>query len=165
MILSPIGPGGAQYFAEASPIWLPWYREVGLRDQIRYSTSKYIGYLGTVSVPLAGSSPLNVKNSRMTGAIQGKVGTTEGAMVLVNLYQRTSNFSSPIATIFVDRRTVAVSNVYVDITQSAAGFTATPSVNSLAIEIVGEGQGIANDPRAFRRISIMKRANGHEEAT
>lgn len=150
MILSlPANPVPAelyQYFAGgSSPIWLPWYVWGGgvFATKYGYSTSKYIGYLGTVSVPLAGSSPLNVKNSRMTGAIQGKVGTTEGAMVLVNLYQRTSNFSSPIATIFVDRRTVAVSNVYVDITQSAAGFTATPSVNSLAIEIVGEGQGIA----------------------
>lgn len=150
MILSlPANPVPAelyQYFAEgSSPIWLPWYVWGGgvFSTKYGYNTSKYIGYLGTVSVPLAGSSPLIVKNLRMTGAIQGKVGTTEGAMVLVNLYQRTSNFSSPIATIFVDRRTVAVSNVYVDITQSAAGFNATPSINSLAIEIVGEGQGVA----------------------
>jgi hypothetical protein len=40
-------------------------------------------------------------------------------MLLVELSQRTGNLSSAIATIMVDRRTVAVSNVYIDITQSA----------------------------------------------
>jgi hypothetical protein len=150
MILSlPANPVPAelyQYFAGgSSPIWLPWYVWGGgvFATKYGYNTSKFIGYLGTVSVPLAGSSPVIVKKLRMTGAIEGKSGQTEGAMVLVNLYQRTNNISSPIATILVDRRTVAVGNVYVDITQSAGGFVANPSVNSLAIEIVGEGQGIA----------------------
>lgn len=150
MILSlPANPVPAelyQYFAGgSSPIWLPWYVWGGgvFSTKYGYNTSKFIGYLGTVSVPLAGSGPVTVKNLRMTGAVNGKTGTTEGAMVMVNLYQRTGNLSSSIATIFVDRRTVTVSNVYVDITQSAGGFVAKPSVNSLAIEIIGEGQGIA----------------------
>jgi hypothetical protein len=150
MILSlPANPVPAelyQYFAGgSSPIWLPWYVWGGgvYATKYGYNTSKFIGYLGTVSVPLAGSCPVIVKNLRMTGAIEGKIGAAEGAMVLVNLYQRTGNLSSPIATILVDWRTVTVGNVYVDITQSAGGFAATPSVHSLAIEIVGEGQGIA----------------------
>jgi|HubBroStandDraft_2_1064218.scaffolds.fasta_scaffold90032_2 hypothetical protein len=150
MILSlPANPVPAelyQYFAGgSSPIWLPWYVWGGgvYATKYGYNTSKFIGYLGTVSVPLAGSGSVTVKKLRMTGAVNGKTGTTEGAMVMVSLYQRTGNLSSSIATIFVDRRTVAVSNVYVDITQSAGGFVANPSVNSLAIEIIGEGQGIA----------------------
>jgi hypothetical protein len=150
MILSlPANPVPAelyQYFAGgSSPIWLPWYIWGGgvYATKYGYNTSKYIGYLGTVSVPLVGLGPVIVKNLRMVGSVEGKTGTMEGAMVMVSLYQRTGNLSSPIATIFVDRRTVAVSNVYVDITQSAGGFVATSSVHSLAIQIVGEGQGLA----------------------
>jgi hypothetical protein len=79
----------------------------------------------------------------MTGAVDGKTGSAEGAMVMVSLYQRTGNLSSAIATILIDRRTISVSNVYVDVTQSAGGFVASPSANSLAIQILGEGQGIA----------------------
>ena len=79
----------------------------------------------------------------MIGAINGMSGSNEGAMVIARLYQRTGNLSSPIATIFIDRRTVTVSNVYVDVTQSAGSFAASPSVHSLAIELIGEGQGIA----------------------
>lgn len=131
----------------SSKIWLPWYVWGGgvFATKYDYDTSKYIGYLGTVSVPLeAGTGASVIVNSlRLTGAVNGKSGSTEGAMVMARLYQRTGNLSSPIATIFVDRRTVSVSNVYVDITQSAGGFVASPSTSSLAIEIVGEGQGIA----------------------
>jgi hypothetical protein len=46
-----------------------------------------------------------------------------------------------------------VSNVYVDITQSAGGFVASPSVNNLAIEILGEGQGIATIEGLFVDLS------------
>lgn len=136
-----------QYFRGAPTIWLPWYIWGGgvYATKYDYNTSKYIGYLGTVSVPLqagAGSS-IKINSLRLTGAVDGKTGSTEGAMVLVRLYQRTGNLSSPIATIMVDRRTVSVSNVYVDVTQSAGGFVASPQVNSLALELIGEGQGIA----------------------
>ena len=136
-----------QYFGGAPTIWLPWYIWGGgvYATKYGYNTSKYIGYLGTVSVPLeagAGAS-LKIKSLRMTGAIEGKTGSTEGAMVVVRLYQRTGNLSSAIATILIDRRTVSVSNIYVDVTQSAGGFVASPKVNSLAIELLGEGQGVA----------------------
>jgi hypothetical protein len=131
----------------SSRIWLPWYVWGGgvFATKYDYDTSRYIGYLGTVSVPLeAGAGASVIVNSfRLTGAVFGMSGSTEGAMVMANLYQRTSNISSPIATILVDRRTISVSNVYVDITQSAGGYIASPSANSLAIEILGEGQGIA----------------------
>jgi hypothetical protein len=134
-----------QFFRGTSSIWLPWYVWGGgvFATKYDYNTAKYIGYLGTVSVPLSGSVPMIVKKLRMIGSVSGKQGATEGAMVLVRLYQRTGHVSSPIATISVDRRTVVVSNVYVDITVSAGGFAASPSVHSLAIEIVGEGQGLA----------------------
>jgi len=81
----------------------------------------------------------------LTGAVTGKSGSTEGALVIASLYQRTANISSPIATILVDRRNVSVGNPFVDITAtvSGGGFTASASANSLAIEILGEGQGIA----------------------
>jgi len=149
MVLSlPANPVPAelyQFFSgSSSPIWLPWYVWGGgvFATKYGYNTTKYIGYLGTVSVPLTRKSI--IKSLRLIGAVDWKTGPTEGAMVLANLYQRTANFSSPIATIMVDRRAVASSSsVYVDITQSAGGFVASPSANSLAIEIVGEGQGIA----------------------
>lgn len=134
-----------QFYRGSSLVWLPWYIWGGGVFATKYDvdTSKYIGYLGTVSVPLSGTGPIKIKNLRLTGAVNGKSGSTEGALVLARLYQRTNNFSSPIATILIDRRTVSVSNPYVDITQSTGGFIADPSVNSLAIELVGEGQGIA----------------------
>lgn len=151
MILSlpanPVPSELYQFFRGTSHIWLPWYIWGGgvYSTKYDYDTNKYIGYLGTVSVPLAGagSCPVIVKSLRMTAAINGKSGTTEGALVIASLYQRTGNLSSSIATIMVDRRTVSVSNVYVDITQSAGSFAATPSIHSLAIELIGEGQGIA----------------------
>lgn len=136
-----------QYFRGSSPIWLPWYIWGGglFATKYGYDTSKYIGYLGTVSVPLeAGAgSTVKINSLRMAGAVDGKIGSTEGAMVMVSLFQRTANIGSSIATILIDRRTVSVSNVYVDVTQSAGGFLASPSVNTLAIEILGEGQAIA----------------------
>ena len=152
MILSlpanPVPSELYQFFrGGSSPIWLPWYIWGGgvYSTKYGYDTNKYIGYLGTVSVPLAGagSCPVIVKSLRMTAAVNGKSGTTEGALVIARLSQRTGNVSSSIANIVVDRRTVTVSNVYVDITQSAGSFAATPSVHSLAIELIGEGQGIA----------------------
>jgi hypothetical protein len=150
MLLSlPANPVPAELYqffrGGTSPIWLPWYVWGGgvYSTKYGYDTSKYIGYLGTVSVPLAGSCPVIVKSLRLTGAVNGMSGSAEGAMVMARLYQRTGNLSSPIATIMVDRRAVVVSNVYVDITQSAGGFAASPSVNSLAIELIGEGQAIA----------------------
>src|ERR1044071_2025582 len=113
-----------QFFRGTASTWLPWYVWGGgvFATKYDYNTSTHIGYLGTVSVPLSGSAPVIVKKLRMTGAVNGKQGSTEGAMVLIRLFQRTANFSSPIATILVDRRTIVVSNVYVDITVSAGGF-------------------------------------------
>jgi hypothetical protein len=138
-----------------SPIWLPWYVWGGgvFATKYDYNTNKYIGYLGTVSVPLLAGGPVVVNSLRMTGAVTGKSGTAEGALVIARLYQRTNNFSSPIANIVVDRRNVPVSNVYVDITQSAGGFVASPSANSLAIELIGEGQGIATIHGLFVNLS------------
>jgi len=131
----------------SSPIWLPWYVWGGgvYATKYDYDTSRYIGYRGTVSVPLeAGAGASVIVNSlRLTGAVEGMSGSAEGALIMANLYERTGVLSSPIATILVDRRTISVSNVYVDITQSAGGFVASPSANNLAIEILGEGQGIA----------------------
>jgi hypothetical protein len=136
-----------QFFRGSAPIWLPWYVWGGgvFATKYDYDTTKYIGYLGTVSVPLSGKS-VTIKSLRLTGAVNGSSGATQGAMVLANLYQRTGNVSSPIATIMVDRRTVpnaSLGSIYIDITQSAGGFVASASANSLAIELVGEGQGIA----------------------
>jgi len=125
---------------------LPWYIwGAGLfATKYDYDTTKYYGYLGTVSVPLAGSCI--VRSLRLIGAVEGSAGSTEGAMVLAVLYQRTANFGSPIASIMVDRRTIpnsSLGSVYIDITQSAGGFAASAAANQLAIEILGEGQGIA----------------------
>jgi hypothetical protein len=123
-----------------SRIWLPWYIWGGgvFATKYGYDTTKYIGYLGTVSVPLAGTSVV-VKSLRLTGAVNGSSGATEGAMVMARLYQRSGNSASPIATIMIDRRAIPSSglgSVYVDITQSARGFAVSASANSLAIEIV-----------------------------
>jgi hypothetical protein len=129
----------------SSATWLPWYIWGGgvVATKYGYNTSNNIGYLGTVSVPLSGNAPVIFKTLRMTGVVNGKQGANEGAMVLVRLWQRTANTASPIATILVDRRNVVVSNVYVDVSVSAGNFAASPTVHSLAIEIIGEGQGIA----------------------
>jgi hypothetical protein len=150
MLLSlPANPVPAELYwfirGSSSPIWLPWYVWGGgvFATKYGYDTTRYIGYLGTVSVPLETGASATVNSFRLTGAINGMIGSTEGALVMATLYQRSNNFSSAIATIFVDRRTVSVSNPYVDITQSAGGFVASPSTNSLAIQIIGEGQGIA----------------------
>jgi hypothetical protein len=136
-----------QYFRGAPKIWLPWYIWAGgvFSTKYDYDTNKYIGYLGTVSVPLeAGAgSAVKINSLRMRGTVNGKIGATGGAMVMVSLYQRTTNIANSIATILIDRRAITVGNVYVDVTQSAGGFVASPSVNNLAIEILGEGQGIA----------------------
>ena len=129
------------------PKWLPWYvwGAGTYATKYGYDTTKFIGYLGTISVPLIGEN-VEVRSLRVQGAIEGQNGSTEGAMVLVSLYENTGNLSSPLAQVFVDRRTVPTSSlgsVYIDITQSTGGFVASASQNELAIEIVGEGQGIA----------------------
>jgi hypothetical protein len=152
MLLSlPANPVPAelyQYFrGGTSPIWLPWYVWGGgvYATKYDYDTTKYIGYLGTISVPLVGAPncPVIVKSLRVTGCVEGKIGTTEGALFLARLWQRTANFATPLATIFMDRRNVTVSNCFFDVTQSAGAFAATPSIHSLAIELIGEGQGLA----------------------
>jgi hypothetical protein len=138
MILSlPANPVPSELYAfvkgGTSPVWLPWYIWGGgvYSTKYNYNTSQFFGYLGTVSVPLAGSCPVIVKNFRMTGH------NNTGSMVRGSLFQRTGNLSAPIATI------VVTGSGYFDITQSAGNFAATPSVHSLAIELLGNGQGIA----------------------
>jgi hypothetical protein len=133
------------YSGSTSSKWLPWYIWGGgvYATKYGYNPASYIGYLGTISVPF--EDTVNVKSLRVVGSVEGKTSTTQGAMLLVRLFQRTGNLSSPIATIFVDRRNVAVTNPYIDITQLVAGggFLASASNNSLAIEVIGEGQGLA----------------------
>lgn len=131
----------------SSRIWLPWYIWGGgvYATKYSYDTTRYIGYLGTVSVPLFGQFVI-IRSLRLLGAVTGQSGSQEGAMVLARLYQRTGNLSSPIASIIVDRRAVpssSLGSVYVDITQSAGGFVASATNHHLAIEMVGQGQGIA----------------------
>jgi len=64
-------------------------------------------------------------------------------MVRGALIQRTGTLSGPIATVLV------TTPGYFDITQSAGNFAATPSVHSLAIELFGDGQGIATITALF----------------
>jgi hypothetical protein len=126
--------------------WLPWYiwGAGTYATKYGYDTTKYIGYLGTISVPLIGDNVV-VKSLRVQAAVSGKQGATEGAMIIVRLYENTGNLSSPLATVFVDYRTIpetSLGSVYVDITQSIS-FVASASSNELAIDLIGEGQGIA----------------------
>lgn len=126
--------------------WLPWYvwGAGTYATKYGYDTTKFIGYLGTISVPLLGEN-VTVKSFRVQGSVEGQIGATEGAMLLASLYENTGNLSSPLATIFVDRRNVpnsSIGSVYVDMTQSVA-FVASASQHELAIELIGEGQGIA----------------------
>lgn len=140
MILSlPANPVPSELYqlitGSTSPVWLPWYVWGGgvYATKYNYNPSQFHGYLGTVSVPLAGAGacPVIIKNFRMTGY------NSAGSMVRGSLFQRTANFSAPIATVLV------TGTGYFDITQSAGNFAATPSVHSLAIELLGNGQGIA----------------------
>jgi len=138
MILSlPANPVPSELYAfvkgGTSPVWLPWYIWGGgvYSTKYSYNTSQFFGYLGTVSVPLAGSCPVIIKNFRMTGH------NNTGSMVRGSLFQRTGNGSASIATVIV------TGSGYFDITQSAGNFAATPSVHSLAIELLGNGQAIA----------------------
>lgn len=146
MILSlPANPVPSELYqfinGGTSPVWLPWYVWGGgvYATKYAYNTSQFFGYLGTVSVPLsgAGACPVIIKNFRMAGH------NSAGSMVRGSLFQRTGNFSAPIATVLV------TSSGYFDITQSAGNFAATPSVHSLAIELFGDGQGIATITALF----------------
>jgi hypothetical protein len=146
MILSlPANPVPSELYqfinGGTSPIWLPWYVWGGgvYATKYPYNPSKFFGYLGTVSVPLAGAGacPVIIKSLRMTGH------NSAGSMVRGALFQRTGNLSAPIATVLV------TSPGYFDITQSAGNFAATPSVHSLAIELFGDGQGIATITALF----------------
>jgi hypothetical protein len=149
MLLSlPANPEPEELFkfvqGSSSPIWLPWYVWGGgvFATKYGYDTTKFIGYIGAVSVPL--SAPALVKNFRVTAYVSGKSGSTEGALFIARLTQRTNNFSSSIAQVFVDRRNVVVANGFIDITVSAGLFPLSPANNqSLAIDLIGEGQGIA----------------------
>jgi hypothetical protein len=140
MILSlPANPVPAelyQFMAGASPpIWLPWYIWGGgvYATKYNFNPSQFHGYLGSVSVPLAGSCPVIVKSLRVTGH------NNPPSLLYINLIQRTGNVSGPVASVAVP------GSGPFNITQLVAGsgFAATPSVHSLAIEILGVGQGIA----------------------
>jgi hypothetical protein len=140
MILSlPANPVPSELYqfvkGGTSPVWLPWYIWGGgvYATKYAYNTSQFFGYLGTVSVPLAGAGacPVIIKNLRMTG-YNGAASLLRGA-----LFQRTGNLSASIATVLV------TSPGYFDITQSAGNFAATPSIHSLAIELLGNGQGVS----------------------
>ncbi len=76
-----------QFYRGSAPVWLPWYVWGGgvFATKYDYDTTKYIGYLGTVSVPLSGKS-VTVKSLRLTGAVSGEAsGSTEGALILAHL--------------------------------------------------------------------------------
>lgn len=128
--------------------WLPWYIWGGgvFATKYGYDTTKFIGYLGTLSVPFAGTT--TVTKFRLKGYASFKSGTQEGALVIANLTQRTNNGASTIASIYLDRRNVTGTNGYFDITVPC-NFAASSVNNSLAIELIGEGQGIATLYGAF----------------
>jgi len=142
-------PAELYHFVAGTPgkKWLPWYvwGAGTYATKYGYDTNAFIGYLGTISVPLLGEQ-VEVKSLRVQASVEGQSGATEGAMLLVNLYENTGDLSSPLASIFVDRRTVpsaSLGSIDIDITQSAGGFIASASQHELAIEIIGEGQGLA----------------------
>jgi len=128
--------------------WLPWYIWGGgvFSTKYGYDTTKFFGYLGTISVPIIGTGA--VTSFRLKGYASFKSGTQEGALVIANLIQRTNNVASSIATIYLDRRNVTGTNGYFDLTVPA-NFTASSVNNHLAIELIGEGQGIATIYGAF----------------
>jgi hypothetical protein len=130
------------------PKWLPWYIWGGgvYSTKYGYDTTKFIGYLGTISVPIVGTA--TVTQFRLKGYASFKSGTQEGAFIIAKLMQRTNNVASPIATIYLDRRNITGTNGYFDIAVPA-NFTASSVNNSLAIELIGEGQGIATIYGAF----------------
>jgi hypothetical protein len=128
------------YSGSTSPKWLPWYIWGGgvYATKYGYNPASYIGYLGTVSVPF--EDTVNVKSLRVVGSVEAK------ALLLVRLFQRTGNLSSPIATVLVNNLNIpSVTNPYIDITSfvTGGGFLASAPNNSLAIEVIGEGQGLA----------------------
>jgi hypothetical protein len=111
--------------------WLPWYIWGGGVYATTYSYSaNFFGYFGTVSVPF--EDTVRVKSLRATGYCGA------GSTVMVRLYQRTGNVSSPIASVVVNTAG------YFDVTQSVAGggFLASAPDNSLAIEMIETGQGV-----------------------
>jgi len=128
------------YSGSTSTKWLPWYIWGGgvYATKYGYNPASYIGYLGTASVSF--EDTVNVKGLRVVGSVEAK------ALLIVRLFQRTGNVSSPIATVLVNNLSVSsVTNPYIDITSFVAGggFLASASNNSLAIEVIGEGQGLA----------------------
>jgi hypothetical protein len=131
----------------AGKIWLPWYIWGGgtYATKYDYDSNKFFGYLGTVGVPFSGMN-VQVKSLRLRGAAFGQEGATEGAFIRATLYEQSSNLAMPIATIVVDRRTVpsaAIGDLHFDIVQSAGDYVVSASTHALAIELFGEGQGIA----------------------
>jgi hypothetical protein len=152
---NPVPTDLYSFYRGVTPKWLPWYIWGGgvYATKYDYNTAQFFGYFGTVSVPLLAGGPVVINSLRLTGAVTGKSGAAEGALVIARLTQRTGNVSAALANIVIDRRTVSVSNVYVDVTQSAGAFVASPSANSLGIELIGEGQGIATITGLFVNLS------------
>src|SRR5258708_19871391 len=102
MLLSlPANPVPAELyqFFRGGPqrIWLPWYIWGGgvYSTKYGYDTIKYIGYLGTVSLPLAGTSVV-VRSLRLIGALNGRSRATEGAMVIPRPHPPTHHPPSPL---------------------------------------------------------------------
>ena len=62
--------------------WLPWYIWGGgvYSTKYGYDTTKFIGYLGTISVPIAGTP--TVTHFRLKGYASFKSGTQEGALIV-----------------------------------------------------------------------------------
>jgi hypothetical protein len=129
---NPIPSDLYHLYTGSSPKWLPWYIWGGgvYATTYSYNPANFFGYSGTVSLPF--EDTVRVKSLRATGYCGA------GSTVTVRLYQRTGNVSSAIASIVVN---VAGS---FDVTQSVAsgGFLASAPDNSLAIEMIEQGQGI-----------------------
>jgi len=138
MILSlPANPVPSELYkfmtGASPPIWLPWEIWGGglYATRSNFNPSQFFGYLGTISVPLVGSCPVIVKSLRVIGH------NSPPSLLYFNLRQRTGNVTGSVAIV-----AVSGSGPF-DITQLAAGggFAATPSVHSLAIEMLGVNQG------------------------
>lgn len=143
---NPVPTDLYQLLTSSGKHWLPWYIWGGgvYSTKYGYDTAKYIGYMGTVSVPFSGEA--EVRSLRVTGSVDGMSGGTEGAMIGARLYVRQGNVAWSLASILVDRRAVpsaSLGSVYIDVTQSAGNFAISAKTHQLAIELFGEGQGIA----------------------
>jgi hypothetical protein len=131
----------------ARRVYLPWALYTGIfAVKHGYDTTRFAGYLGTISVPLMGEN-VTINSLRLQGYVDGQKGSTEGAEVSATLFRKLGAYADTVGpSITVDRRTIPHSSLgdhSIDITQQFPSVVVSSSSDTLSIQLMGHGQGRA----------------------